>query len=161
MVGIRLKDFYKDKKVLVTGHTGFKGAWLSIWLRELGANVLGYALKPYTERDVFVVSGLDKKIEHVIGDVRDYQNISRVFDSFKPEIIFHLAAQSLVLDSYRNPRETYEINVGGTVNVLESCRFCDSTKVIVNVTTDKCYENLGEGWVVMIPIVQARPVLRW
>lgn len=142
---MKMRAFYKGKRVLVTGHTGFKGAWLSTWLRELGAKVLGYALQPYTEGDIFVVSGLDKKIEHTIGDIRDYKKVAEVFDSFKPEIVFHLAAQPLVLDSYKNPRETYEINVGGTVNVLESCRFCDSTKVIINVTTDKCYENLGEG----------------
>jgi CDP-glucose 4,6-dehydratase len=145
MVEISLKNFYKNKKVLVTGHTGFKGAWLSIWLRELGAKVSGYALAPYTERDIFVVSGLDKRIGHIIGDIRDYKKVAKVFDSFKPEVVFHLAAQPLVLDSYKNPRETFEINVGGTVNVLEASRLCDSVKAVINVTTDKCYENLGAG----------------
>lgn len=143
MVDLSIKDFYKNKRVLVTGHTGFKGSWLCIWLRELGVDVLGYALEPYTREDIFVVSKLAKKIGHVIGDIRNYAVLAKVFNEFKPEIVFHLAAQPLVLYAYRNPKETYEINVSGTVNVLESCRFCDTARVIINITTDKCYENLG------------------
>ena len=141
-----LDDFYKDKKVLITGHTGFKGSWLSIWLKMLGAEVIGYALEPYTERDNFVVTKLQHKINHIVGDVRDYQNLLNVFTKYKPEFVFHLAAQPLVRESYVNPKETYDVNIGGTVNVLECCRLTESVKVIVNVTTDKCYENKEWIW---------------
>lgn len=137
---------YKSKTVLVTGHTGFKGSWLSIWLNELGANVVGYALEPYTKRDNFVVTGLENKITHIIGDVRDYKNLKGVFDKYNPEFVFHLAAQPIVRESYLNPKETYDINVGGTVNVFECCRLTDSVKVIINVTSDKCYENREWIW---------------
>jgi len=137
---------FKNKIVLITGHTGFKGSWLSIWLRELGANVIGYALEPYTKRDNFVVSGLKDKITHHIGDVRDYDKLKKVFDTYKPEFVFHLAAQPIVRESYINPKETLDINVGGTVNVLECCRLSKSVKVIINVTSDKCYENKEWIW---------------
>lgn len=144
MVDAKIKDFFKGRRVLVTGHSGFKGAWLSLWLTMLGARVFGYALKPYTKEDIFSVSGLSGEMEHVVGDIRDFQKIKRAFDKFEPEVVFHLAAQPLVLDSYKWPRETYEVNVGGTVNVLECSRLCDSVKVIINVTSDKCYENIGK-----------------
>jgi len=134
-------NMFKRKAVLVTGHTGFKGSWLCIWLNELGANVIGYALEPYTERDNFVVSGIEDRITHTIGDVRDFQGLSKAFEEHQPEFVFHLAAQAIVRESYINPKETYDINVGGTVNVLECCRISDSVKVVVNVTSDKCYEN--------------------
>ena len=138
-----LASFYKDKKVLVTGHTGFKGSWLMIWLEMLGAEACGYSLAPYTSRDNFVLSGISEKISNYIGDIRDFDNLLSVFESFKPEIIFHLAAQPLVRYSYVHPKETFDVNIGGTVNVLECCRLSDSVKLIVNITSDKCYENIG------------------
>jgi len=138
MIGL---DFWKNKKILVTGHTGFKGSWLSIWLKMMGAEITGYAFEPYTDRGNFVVTNIEDRIDHVIGDVRDFGKLSTVFREHNPEFVFHLAAQPLVRESYLNPKETYDINIGGTVNVLECCRMTDSVKVIVNVTTDKCYEN--------------------
>jgi CDP-glucose 4,6-dehydratase len=139
-------DAFKDKTVLVTGHTGFKGSWLSIWLRELGANVIGYALEPYTENDNFVVARMENKIRSKIGDIRDYDKLKEVFDEYQPEIVFHLAAQPLVRLSYEQPKLTYDTNVGGTVNLLECCRLTQSVKVIINVTSDKCYENREWIW---------------
>jgi len=141
-----LESLYKRKKVLITGHTGFKGSWLSIWLNKMGAEVIGYALAPYTERDNFVVSKLEDKITHIIGDVLDYENLLHVFTEYEPEFVFHLAAQPLVLESYVKPKETYDVNIGGTVNVLECCRLTASVKVIINVTSDKCYENKEWIW---------------
>ncbi len=140
------RTFIKNKKVLVTGHTGFKGAWLCIWLKELGADIIGYALEPYTERDNFVVSGLKDKITHIIGDVRNFQNLRKVFEKYTPEFVFHLAAQPIVRESYISPKETYDINFGGTVNVLECCRLTESVRLIINVTSDKCYENKEWAW---------------
>jgi CDP-glucose 4,6-dehydratase len=137
---------FKGKTVLVTGHTGFKGSWLSIWLRELGADVIGYALEPYTENDNFVAAKLGSKIKSNIGDIEDYDRLKRVFDKYQPEIVFHMAAQSLVRLSYKEPKLTYETNIGGTVNILECCRANDSVKVIINVTSDKCYENKEWIW---------------
>lgn len=134
-------NFYKDKRVLITGHTGFKGSWLSIWLRELGASVIGYALKPPTTPSLFGICNLEDKVTSITGDIRNSKVLRAVFDKFQPEIVFHLAAQSLVRYSYKEPLETYETNVIGTVNVLEVCRHIPSVKVIVNVTSDKCYEN--------------------
>lgn len=142
----KFDSVFKNKNVLITGHTGFKGSWLTIWLKELGANVIGYALEPYTKRDNFVVTGLENKITHIIEDVRDYNKLKGVFDKYKPEFVFHLAAQPIVRESYLNPKETYDINVGGTVNVFECCRLTDSVKVIINVTSDKCYENKEWIW---------------
>ncbi|MCK4448651.1 MAG: CDP-glucose 4,6-dehydratase [Candidatus Marinimicrobia bacterium] len=139
-------NIYRNKTVLITGHTGFKGSWLSIWLKELGANVVGYALEPYTNRDNFVVTGLENKITHIIGDVRNYKKLKEVFLKCKPEFIFHLAAQPIVRESYLNPKETYDVNVGGTVNVFECCRLTNYVKVIINVTSDKCYENKEWIW---------------
>jgi len=134
------QDHFKNKIVLVTGHTGFKGSWLAVWLKELGAQVIGYALEPYTPRDNFVVSGLASQITHIVGDIRDDQKLRQVFGKYHPEIVFHLAAQPIVRESYANPKETFDVNVGGTVNVFESCRLTDSVKTIVNITSDKCYE---------------------
>lgn len=139
-------NVFKNKTVLVTGHTGFKGSWLSIWLKELGANVVGYALEPYTERDNFVVSNLKDQIIHIIGDIRDFYKLNKVFKKYHPEFVFHLAAQPLVRESYINPKETYDTNVGGTVNVFECCRLTESVKIIINVTSDKCYENREWIW---------------
>ena len=133
--------FWQDKKVLVTGHTGFKGSWLSICLESLGAEVIGYSLKPYTDEDNFVLADLDKRMTSIIGNVCDYNSLSDIINQYKPEFVFHLAAQSLVSESYSGPKETYDVNVGGTVNLLESCRHSSSVRVIVVVTSDKCYEN--------------------
>lgn len=138
--------FFKGKRVLVTGHTGFKGSWLSIWLHELGANVIGYGLDPYTERDNFVLSKIGEKIVDIRGDIRDIPKLNSVFEEYKPEIVFHLAAQPLVRLSYEIPVETYQVNVMGTINVLEAIRKCESTKVGVMITTDKCYENKEQIW---------------
>jgi len=140
------KDFWKKKRVLVTGHTGFKGSWLSIWLLELGAQVIGYALPPYTSKDNFVVSNLSSKVTDIRGDIRDYIKLKAVFDEYNPEIVFHLAAQPLVRESYKNPLETYQINVMGTVNILECIRTSESTKIGVMITSDKCYENKEQVW---------------
>ena len=139
-------DFYSGKKVLVTGHTGFKGSWLSLLLKELNANVLGYSLPPNTPLDNFVLTGLENKMTSIIGDVRNYDNLSKVFKEYNPEIVFHLAAQPLVLTSYKFPKETYDINVGGTTNILEAIRNTDSVKAGVVITTDKCYSNKEWDW---------------
>lgn len=140
------KTFWAGKKVLLTGHTGFKGSWLAIWLETLGAEVTGYALEPLTPNDNFVLSGIGSRINHHTGDLRDFERLRRLFDQTKPDIVFHLAAQPLVRLSYDSPKETYDINVGGTVNVLECCRLTESVQVVVNVTTDKCYENREWVW---------------
>ena len=134
-------NIYKNKKVLVTGHTGFKGSWLSLWLTELGANVIGYSLEPPTELNLFDALSLDKKLIHIIGDVRDEKKLSSVFKKYNPEIVFHLAAQPLVRLSYTEPKLTYETNIMGTINVLETVRKTNNIKVCIIITTDKCYEN--------------------
>ncbi len=139
-------DNFKNKKVLVTGHTGFKGSWLSIWLKSLGADVLGYALDPYTKRDNFVVTDLKNKITDVRGDIRNYRKLLEVFNTFKPEYVFHLAAQSIVKEGYQDPKYTYDVNIGGTVNVLECSRKIDSVKSVINITSDKCYHNNEWIW---------------
>ena len=134
--------FYKGKRVLVTGHTGFKGSWLSIWLHELGAEVIGVGLEPYSPRDNFVLSGIGGIIEADIRtDIRDLAKMKEVFVAYRPEIVFHVAAQPLVRLSYEKPVETYETNVMGTINILEAIRATDSVKVGVMITTDKCYDN--------------------
>ncbi|EJE7233289.1 CDP-glucose 4,6-dehydratase [Clostridium sporogenes] len=136
---------YKGKKVLVTGHTGFKGSWLSIWLKKLGAHVIGYSLEAPTEPSLFKICKLDKKITSIIGDIRDDVKLNETFEKYKPDIVFHLAAQPLVRVSYKEPKETYETNVMGTVNILEAAKNTYSVKVVVIITTDKCYEN--KEWV--------------
>jgi len=136
------KNFFEDKKILITGHTGFIGSWLSILCREIGANVIGYALKPYTRYDNFVVSKLQEKITSIIGDIRNYDKLKAVFKKNNPDIVFHLAAQPIVRISYIIPKETYDINVGGTVNVFEAFRKTNSCNLLINFTTDKVYENL-------------------
>lgn len=137
---------YSGKKVLITGHTGFKGSWLSLLLHKLGANVYGYALEPPTTPSLFEEAKIGELITSYIGDVRDLDQLSDVFNRVKPEIVIHMAAQPLVRDSYKIPIETYAINVMGTVNVLEACRHTESVRAIVNVTTDKCYENKEWYW---------------
>ena len=137
-----MKDFYKGKRVLVTGHTGFKGSWLSIWLHELGAEVIGVALDPQTGKDNFVLSGIGHKIKvDLRADIRDAAAMQRIFNEYQPEIVFHLAAQPLVRLSYNEPVETWQANVMGTINVMEAFRHCEKSKVAVMITTDKCYEN--------------------
>lgn len=135
-------NFYKGKRILVTGHTGFKGSWLIIWLHELGAEVFGVGLEPYTEKDNFVLSGIGNKIEADIrADVRDGQKMKEIFAEYQPEIVFHLAAQPLVRLSYEIPVDTYQTNVMGTINIMEAIRATESVKVGVMITTDKCYDN--------------------
>jgi len=134
-------NIYKNKKVLVTGHTGFKGSWLTLWLNLLGADVVGYSLPPNTDPALSNVLNLRTKCTSIFGDIRDKEQLGKVFLDHKPEIVFHLAAQPLVRLSYLEPVNTYETNVIGTLNVLEAARLCPSVKAFVNVTTDKCYEN--------------------
>ena len=138
--------FYKGKKVLVTGHTGFKGSWLVRILTLAGAQVTGYALNPPTDPALFEIAGLEDTIHSIEGDVRDLAHLRRVFDEVKPEIVFHLAAQPIVRESYQEPVYTYETNVMGTVNVLECVRLTDSVRSFLNVTTDKVYENKEWEW---------------
>lgn len=138
-------EFYKSKRVLVTGHTGFKGVWLSLWLNSLGAEVCGYALAPNTEPSMFREVNLARKVDSVIGSILDREKLENTFNEFKPEIVFHLAAQPLVRLSYAEPVLTYETNVIGTLNVLEAARKSRSVKAFVNITTDKCYENKETG----------------
>ena len=133
-------DFYKNKKVFITGHTGFKGSWLCKILLELGAEVTGYALKA-DDLSLFEMADIKDKITHIEGDVRNLNNLKKAFEISKPEIVFHLAAQPLVIEAYKNPVYTYETNVIGTVNVLECIRNSDTVKSFVNVTTDKVYKN--------------------
>lgn len=137
---------YQGKKVLITGHTGFKGSWLAIWLKELGAEVYGYALPPTSEMDNFVTCNLEQKINHQEGDVRDSKKMKAYFDRVQPDIAFHLAAQPLVLLSYQQPAETFETNLMGVVNFFEAVRATPSVKAAVNITSDKCYDNKEWVW---------------
>ncbi|TDT61030.1 CDP-glucose 4,6-dehydratase [Fonticella tunisiensis] len=139
-------NIYEGRRVLITGHTGFKGSWLSIFLMELGAYVIGYGLNPCTDKDNFLVSNLKDRMIDVRGDIRDDKGLMEVFERFSPEIVFHLAAQPLVRKSYEIPKETYEVNVMGTLNVLECIRKTDSVRAGIIVTTDKCYENREQIW---------------
>ena len=135
-------NFFLGKRVLVTGHTGFKGSWLSIWLHELGAEVVGVSQEPFTNRDNFVLSGIGHKImADLRANICDGQKMKEIFQKYQPEIVFHLAAQPLVRYSYEQPVETYEANVMGTIHVMEAIRSTDSVKVGVMITTDKCYDN--------------------
>jgi CDP-glucose 4,6-dehydratase len=140
------KDFWRGRRTLVTGHTGFKGGWLCLWLQVLGAELKGLALEPPTNPSLFEVASVAKHMDHSIVDIRDFEAISKLVVDFKPEIVIHMAAQPLVRQSYRQPIETYATNVMGTVHVLEAARACGSVKAIVNVTTDKCYENREWVW---------------
>jgi len=135
------KSFWQGKKVLVTGHTGFKGSWLAIWLKMMGAEVIGYSLAPETKPSMSKVSGLSKDIISIEGDVRDLDYLNKIVDTHKPDIIFHLAAQAIVQRSYLEPLTTYTTNVIGTANILEAAGIADSVKAMVCVTSDKCYEN--------------------
>jgi CDP-glucose 4,6-dehydratase len=133
--------FWQGKKVFLTGHTGFKGSWLSLWLDSLGAEVTGYALKPPTDPSLFEICELEDRIDSIIGDIRDKKSLIKTVLSVEPDIIIHMAAQPIVRESYRDPFGTYETNVMGTVNLLEAVRQSKSVRAVVNVTTDKCYEN--------------------
>lgn len=137
---------FRGRRVLVTGDTGFKGSWLCLWLHQLGAQVLGYALPPEQVNDHFNLLGLENLIEHVTGDIRDLVSVQNIFDRFKPEIVFHLAAQPLVRYSYIEPKLTFDTNVAGSVNILEAVRLCGSIKAFVYVTSDKCYRNNEWIW---------------
>lgn len=139
-------SFYKGKKILVTGHTGFKGSWMCRLLSLYGADVTGYALKPPTDPSLFEIAGTDKEMRSVIGDIRDRKKLIDLFEETRPEIVLHLAAQPIVRESYKDPAYTYETNVMGTVNVCEAVRLCGSVKSFVNVTTDKVYKNNEWEW---------------
>jgi len=141
-----MNKFWNKKKVLITGHSGFKGAWLAFILKKFGAQVTGYSLEPPTTPSLFTLINLDKKINSITGDVRDLEKLQRVFEEVKPEIVFHLAAQPIVLEGYKNPVATYSTNVMGTVNILECVRQSDSVKSFINVTTDKVYRNNEWCW---------------
>lgn len=140
------KEFWQGKRVFITGHTGFKGSWLSLWLRSLNAEVWGYALTPPTSPSLFVTCGLEKDMHSAIGDIRQAKLLEEMLLAAQPDIVIHMAAQPLVRESYKNPVDTYETNVMGTVNLLEAVRKCTSVKAVVNVTTDKCYENKEWYW---------------
>ncbi|GAA0083785.1 CDP-glucose 4,6-dehydratase [Clostridium sp. CTA-7] len=140
------RDFYKNRRVLVTGHTGFKGTWLCKTLLKLGAEVIGYSLEPPTSPNLFEISGIEDEMRSYIGDIRDLHNLSNVLKKEEPEVVFHLAAQPIVRDSYDNPVYTFETNVMGTVNILEAIRLTESVKSFVNVTTDKVYKNNEWFW---------------
>ena len=139
-------DFFQGKKILITGHTGFKGSWMCQLLVMAGAEVIGYALEAPTEPSLFELCELDKKITSILGDVRDFEHMQKVFQETQPEIVIHMAAQPIVRESYKNPVYTYETNVMGTVNVLECVRNCASVKSFLNVTTDKVYLNKEWEW---------------
>jgi CDP-glucose 4,6-dehydratase len=139
-------DFWRERRVLVTGHTGFKGSWLCLWLRSMGAVVRGIALTPPTNPSLFEEASVADGMDSITLDIRDFAKVRASMEEFKPEVIFHMAAQPLVRRSYDEPLETYSTNFMGTLNVLEAARFVDTVKSIVNVTTDKCYENREWVW---------------
>ena len=138
--------FWQGKRVLLTGHTGFKGSWLSLWLQSMGAQVVGYALTPPSNPSLFNVAEVGQGMTSILGDIRDLAHLRKVFAEHKPEIVIHMAAQALVRYSYVEPVETYSTNVMGTVNLLEAVRSTNSVKAVVNVTSDKCYDNREWVW---------------
>lgn len=147
MKGNIYNNFYKGKRVLVTGHTGFKGSWLCIWLHKMGAEIIGVGLDPSSKRDNFVLSQIGSKIKADIrADIRDNKLMKQIFTEYQPEIVFHLAAQPLVRLSYEIPVETYETNLMGTINIMEAIRSTQSVRVAILITTDKCYENKEQIW---------------
>lgn len=138
-------SFWRNRRVLITGHTGFKGSWLAVWLNLLGAQVFGYALPPYTSRDNYVCSNVERLLNNVQGDLMDGEKLQKVVIDFDPEVVFHLAAQPLVRRSYKEAKYTFEVNIVGSINLFEACLFAKSVRAIVNVTSDKCYSTeLGE-----------------
>ena len=142
----QLKDFYSGKKILITGHTGFKGSWMCFLLNKMEADIYGYALEPPTKPSLYKLISIGKICESTIADIRNYEKLKQKIESIKPEIVIHMAAQSLVRESYNNPKETYEVNVIGTVNLFEAIRHVKGIKAIVNVTSDKCYQNRDWHW---------------
>ena len=139
-------DFWKNKKVFITGHTGFKGGWMSLWLNKLEAKVKGYALDPQSDLSLFSLAKISDNLESQIGNIQDLALLKQSLKNFEPEIVIHMAAQPLVRSSYNDPVETYATNVMGTLNLFEAVRECESVKAVVNVTTDKCYENNEWLW---------------
>ncbi|MFZ5917489.1 MAG: CDP-glucose 4,6-dehydratase [Chloroflexota bacterium] len=140
------RAFWKEKRVLITGHTGFKGSWLSLWLQKLGASVVGYALNPPTQPSLFKVANVAQGMASIVGDIRELKCLQASFTEHRPEIVFHMAAQPLVRRAYHDPVETYSTNVLGTVNVLEAVRHCENVRSVVCITSDKCYENKEWLW---------------
>jgi len=147
-------DFWRNRRVLLTGHTGFKGSWLSLWLQSLGAEVTGYALAPHTQPSLYALADVGRGMHSVNGDILDLENLRRVIGDSETEIVFHLAAQALVRHSYTNPIDTYKTNVTGTAHVLEAVRHIPSVRAVVVITSDKCYQNIGmtEGYVETDPL---------
>ena len=141
-----MSDFWRGKRVFLTGHTGFKGAWLSLWLQKLGAEVTGFALAPSTTRSLFEEASVVASMNSIIGDIRDAGTLADAMTQAKPEVVIHMAAQALVRLSYEQPVETYSTNVMGLVNLFEAVRKTDSVRAVVNVTSDKCYENREMIW---------------
>jgi len=144
--GVVNQGFWKGRRVLITGHTGFKGAWLSLWLRLLGAQLTGYSLKPPTRPSLYELAAVGGLVHGINADIRDFDSLKNEVERQKPDVVFHLAAQALVRRSYRDPVETYSANVMGTVNILEAVRQVGGVKAIINVTSDKCYENREWVW---------------
>lgn len=143
---IDFAEVFRGRRVFLTGHTGFKGSWLALWLHRLGAEVTGFALAPDTEPSLFRLLGLADKIRHVEGDIRDLKALARAVGDSRPEVVIHMAAQALVRPSYRDPKTTFDTNVGGTVNLFEAVRTTGGVRALVNVTSDKCYENREWVW---------------
>jgi CDP-glucose 4,6-dehydratase len=141
-----IRQFYHNRRIFLTGHTGFKGAWLCLWLHSLGAKVTGYALSPPTEPSLYRVAGVEEMIGSVTGDVRDLESLTLAMNEAAPEIVIHMAAQAIVRDSYDDPVATFSTNIMGTVNLLEAVRHTPGVKAVVVVTTDKCYENREWVW---------------
>lgn len=139
-------DFYRGRKVFLTGHTGFKGAWLALWLESMGAEVTGYSLEPPSEPNLFEALNLASRIRHVTGDILNAEALEAAMAESRPDVVFHLAAQALVLDSYERPMDTLRTNVLGSANVMEAVRRTDSVRTLVLITTDKCYDNLEQPW---------------
>ncbi|MDC0601549.1 CDP-glucose 4,6-dehydratase [Aliiglaciecola sp.] len=139
-------NFWKGKRVLITGHTGFKGSWLCLWLKSLGAEISGYALSPNLTHNLFDAAQIRNDITHHVGNLADPKFLQDCINQQRPQIVFHLAAQAIVRESYESPKQTYETNVMGTLNLLEACRNCKSIKAMVIVSTDKCYENKEWHW---------------
>ncbi len=147
MEDMAVREFWRNKRVFLTGHTGFKGGWLALWLADMGAEVYGYALEPPTEPAFFTVTELQTRLaSNLIADIRDKSSLRQAMKEAQPEIVFHLAAQPLVRYSYEEPVETYEVNIMGTVNLLEAVRQAPGVRAIINVTSDKCYKNREWFW---------------
>lgn len=140
------RGIFENKTILITGHTGFKGSWLTLWLKELGAKIIGYSLPPASTPNHYSLAQINKGIVDLHGDIRDYDSVKNILDRFQPDIIFHLAAQPIILTSFTFPKETFDVNTGGTINILEAARLCPSVKAMVMITSDKCYENREWSW---------------